>query len=213
MTASRDPDADPRPAPPGTAPTGVAIRAALPEDLGRVAELRWRWSVDEGGVDPVTEIAGYADAVVAFAAAHPGTHRCFVAERDGSVVGMAWIAYTGRPPTPDDLSRVSADVQSVYVLPGLRGSGTGSALLATLLADARDRGCRHVSVHSSTRAVPLYARAGFAVDETLRIAVLGADAAPASADVSSPPSHGVGAASAPSRTASSMQRRRAGERS
>jgi GNAT superfamily N-acetyltransferase len=64
---------------------------------------------------------------------------------------------------------VSGDVQSVYVVPELRGSGTGSRLVAALLDDARAAGSRYVRVHSSPRAIPLYARAGFAVDETHRV--------------------------------------------
>jgi GNAT superfamily N-acetyltransferase len=168
MSDARDPEPDAR-APRDAAPAWVLIRTARTGDLRRVAELRWRWSVDEGGGDPVTDIAGYADAVATFAAEHPRTHRCVVAERDGVVVGMGWIAYTDRPPTPGDLTRVGGDVQSVYVVPELRGSGTGSRLLEALLRDARDRGYGHVSVHSGDRAIPLYARAGFALDPAFRI--------------------------------------------
>jgi GNAT superfamily N-acetyltransferase len=169
--------ADPHPEPLHEAARGrhrdvageVTIRRAGAEHLPAVADLRWRWSVEEDGVAPVTDPAGYVAATAAFAAAHPATHRCFVAERDGDVVGLAWLALTDRPPTPDDLSRVSGDVQSVYVVPELRGSGTGSRLVAALLDDARAAGCRYVRVHSSPRAIPLYARAGFALDETHRV--------------------------------------------
>lgn len=171
MTDHADPHAARPPAgdTSGDAHPDITIRAARPADLPAVAELRWRWSVDEGGVTPVTDEAGYVAATAAFAEAHAGTHRCVVAERDGVVVGLTWLALTDRPPTPDDLSRVAGDVQSVYVLPELRGSGTGSRLVAALLDDARAAGCRYVRVHSSPRAIPLYARAGFAVDETYRV--------------------------------------------
>ncbi|GAA4266898.1 GNAT family N-acetyltransferase [Frondihabitans peucedani] len=147
----------------------LVIRRARSDELGAVADLRWRWSVDEAGVRPVTDPVGYRDATVAFWAAHPSSHRCFVAEHDGEIVGMAWIAYTDRPPTPNDLGRFSADVQSVYVVPELRGESAGSRLLAALIDDARGHGCQYVRVHSSARAVPLYARSGFAVDETYRV--------------------------------------------
>ncbi|QIS39806.1 GNAT family N-acetyltransferase [Clavibacter capsici] len=171
MTATADPLPDrPRDAAGSRPdPAGILIRAAGAADMPAVAELRWRWSVDEGGVAPATDPAGYVAATAAFAAAHPRSHRCHVAERDGVVVGLAWLALTDRPPTPDDLSRVAGDVQSVYVIPELRGSGTGSRLVAALLDDARATGCRYVRVHSSPRAIPLYARAGFAVDETYRV--------------------------------------------
>ncbi|RIJ53420.1 N-acetyltransferase [Clavibacter lycopersici] len=137
--------------------------------MRRVAELRWRWSVEESGTAPATDEAGYVAATAAFTEAHPDTHRCIVAEADGEVVGMGWLALTDRPPTPDDLHRVSGDVQSVYVVPSLRGSGTGARLVRALLDDARARGCRYVRVHSSARAMTLYARAGFSVDDTYRV--------------------------------------------
>jgi GNAT superfamily N-acetyltransferase len=167
MSESPTPPHDGTPSP--AAHPAVTIRPALAEDMRRVAELRWRWSVEESGTAPATDEAGYVAATAAFAAAHPDTHRCLVAESDGEVVGMAWLALTDRPPTPDDLSRVSGDVQSVYVLPALRGSGTGARLVAALLDEARARGCRYVRVHSSARAMSLYARVGFAVDETYRV--------------------------------------------
>ncbi|MFT2753954.1 N-acetyltransferase family protein [Clavibacter sp. Sh2088] len=171
MSDPVDPTADrPQDATPGGAEhPAVTIRPARAEDMERVARLRWRWSVDETGTAPATDEAGYVAATAAFAAAHARTHRCVVAEADGEVVGMGWLAITDRPPTPDDLGRVSGDVQSVYVRPTLRGSGTGARLVRALLDEARAHGCRYVRVHSSARALSLYARAGFAVDETYRV--------------------------------------------
>ncbi|RIJ43741.1 hypothetical protein DZF93_05470, partial [Clavibacter michiganensis subsp. insidiosus] len=54
----------------------VTIRPARAEDMRQVAQLRWRWSVEESGTAPVTDEAGYLAATAAFAAAHARTHRC-----------------------------------------------------------------------------------------------------------------------------------------
>jgi GNAT superfamily N-acetyltransferase len=57
------------------------------------------------------------------------------------------------------------DVQSVYVIPELRNSGAGAALLDAVLTEARRLNLEHVTVHSSDRAVRFYQRAGFQHDE------------------------------------------------
>jgi GNAT superfamily N-acetyltransferase len=140
----------------------VVIRASRPEDMPTVADLRWRWSVDEGGAAPAASPEEYRAAMTAFAAAHPDTHRCVVAERDGRVLGMAWLGLVPRPPTPDrPADRLTADVQTVYVHQELRGQGVAKRLVAALLAIADDLGVERTSVHSSVDGETLYRRLGF----------------------------------------------------
>jgi GNAT superfamily N-acetyltransferase len=140
----------------------VVIRASRPVDLPTVADLRWRWSVDEAGATPAVAAAEYRQAMVAFAGAHPETHRCVVAERDGVVLGMAWLALTARPPTPDRPGqRLTADVQTVYVHPDLRGAGVARRLVTALLDVADELGVERTSVHSSVDGETLYRRLGF----------------------------------------------------
>ena len=50
------------------------------------------------------------------------------------------------------------------VRPDRGDSGTGAALMAAVLAEARRLGLEHVTVHSSPRAVRFYERAGFGHD-------------------------------------------------
>lgn len=140
----------------------MVIRASRPDDMPAVADLRWRWSVDEGGATPGTTPESYRQAMTAFAAEHPDTHRCVVAERDGRVLGMAWLGLVGRPPTPDRPGRrVTADVQTVYVHPDLRGQGVAHRLVTALLAAADELGAERTSVHSSVEGESLYRRLGF----------------------------------------------------
>ncbi|WIB76018.1 GNAT family N-acetyltransferase [Curtobacterium sp. MCPF17_002] len=140
----------------------VVIRASRPDDMPAVADLRWRWSVDEGGATPGATQDAYRDAMTAFAAAHPETHRCVVAERDGRVLGVAWLGLVPRPPTPDrPRGRLTADVQTVYVHPELRGRGVAKRLVTALLDVADELGVERTSVHSSSEGETLYRRLGF----------------------------------------------------
>ena len=140
----------------------VVIRASRPDDMPAVADLRWRWSVDEDGRTPVQTPDEYRRAMTGFAVDHRESHRCVVAERDGVVLGMGWLALTERPPTPDRPERrVTGDVQTVYVHPDLRGRGVARRLVTALLELADDAGVERTSVHSSVDGETLYRRLGF----------------------------------------------------
>jgi len=140
----------------------LVIRASRQTDMAAVADLRWRWSVTEGGADPATTPEAYREAMTVFAVAHPETHRCVVAEHDGRVLGMAWLALVARPPTPDrPAHRLTADVQTVYVHPDLRGRGVAGRLVTALLDLADELGVERTSVHSSVAGESLYRRLGF----------------------------------------------------
>jgi GNAT superfamily N-acetyltransferase len=139
----------------------VVIRASRAEDMPTVADLRWRWRVDEDGTAPAGTPEAFREAMTTFAAAHPDTHRCVVAERDGVVVGMAWLALVARPPTPDRPERCTADVQTVYVAPEARGRGVAQRLVRAVLDLAEEAGAERTTVHSSVVGEALYRRLGF----------------------------------------------------
>ncbi|WXF89912.1 GNAT family N-acetyltransferase [Curtobacterium flaccumfaciens pv. flaccumfaciens] len=140
----------------------VVIRASRPDDMPAVADLRWRWSVDEDGRSPVQTPEEYRRAMADFAARHRESHRCVVAERDGVVLGMAWLAVHPRPPAPHvDGDRFAAELQTVYVHPELRGSGVAGRLVTALLELADELGVERTSVHSSVDGERLYRRLGF----------------------------------------------------
>jgi GNAT superfamily N-acetyltransferase len=147
--------------------TGVEVRAVTSDDLDAVAELRWRWSVGENGVSASVPHDEYVAAVARWAAENAATHSGFVAVRDGVVIGMTWVALTPRFPTPQSVDRLSADLQSVYVVPEARGDGIGSALVRAALASAAAAGAARAVVHSSRGAVPLYERHGLGSSPSL----------------------------------------------
>ncbi|MBK3577753.1 GNAT family N-acetyltransferase [Streptomyces sp. MBT65] len=138
----------------------ITIRPAEPAETGIVAGLRWRWIL-ENGHRPVTTREEFVRHFVNWAAENTGSHRCMVVVRDGVIIGMAWLAVVARVPSPRALLRASGDLQCVYVIPGERDGGIGGRLVEAVLARARDLGLERVTVHSSPRAIPAYARRGF----------------------------------------------------
>ncbi|MFI5936044.1 GNAT family N-acetyltransferase [Actinoplanes sp. NPDC051494] len=126
----------------------MLVRRGGVGDVAAHAELR--------GVGP-DEFAAYA----AWVAAHVDTHLPFVAEVDGSVVGVAWLHVAERVPGSRSMERRYGDVQAVMVREEHRGQGVGSALMVALLEAARGLGLLHVTVHSGRRAVDFYLRNGF----------------------------------------------------
>jgi GNAT superfamily N-acetyltransferase len=139
---------------------GVTARKATAADATALGELRWRWPTEERG-HTGTDQAAFVESFAAWVVDHMATHIPFVAEVDGTVVGMAWLMLAERVPAPTRRHRRTGDVQSVYVVPEQRGSGVGAVLLEAVLAEARGLGLEHVTVHSSERAVRLYERGGF----------------------------------------------------
>ena len=94
---------------------------------------------------------------------HDDSHLAFVARvAESEVVGMAWLAFVPRVPRPGTVTRRSADIQSVFVVPEQRGKRIGSALVRAASEHALRLGADHVTVHSGRKAVPLYERLGFA---------------------------------------------------
>lgn len=138
----------------------VTVRRATATDAPALARLRWRWRVEERG-EPGVDRAVFLDFFTTWVVDHLATHLPFVAEADGQLSGMAWLMLADRVPHPGSIDRRTGDVQSVYVVPELRNSRVGAALLDAVLREARDRELEHVTVHSGDRAVPFYLRRGF----------------------------------------------------
>ncbi|GAB3591498.1 hypothetical protein GCM10027446_09650 [Angustibacter peucedani] len=144
----------------------MRIEQAGPDDVRALAGLLWRHASPQERA--AQEVEAFAVDLGRWWREHGATHVAFVARSDdGDVVGAAWLALLARPPRPGASGRWSADVQSVFVEPGARGRGAGSALVTAACQHARDHGAARVTVSSSTRAVPLYTRLGFAPSDQL----------------------------------------------
>lgn len=94
-----------------------------------------------------------------------GARAWFVAERDGTVVG---VACGGELRDPDPKERA---LRSMWVDGAARGSGVADALVDAVAAWARDEGASRLSLwalETATRAHRFYARYGFRATEEVR---------------------------------------------
>ncbi len=155
----------------GSRPAGwqtgsVRISRAGGDDLAGLGRLLW---LDTVGEEPSPEsVDAFTSELERWWAGHRQSHVAFVARvAEPVIVGMAWVALLPRVPRPGATQRLSADVQSVFVLPEHRGRGIGSALVEAAAEHAAQLGALRVTVQSGRRAVPVYERLGFAPSRQL----------------------------------------------
>lgn len=139
----------------------MRISQANADDVAGLARLLWLDT--HGDEEPAQRsVDAFAADLAEWWAAHQDSHLAFVARLLGpEIVGMAWVALVPRVPRPGATRRLSADIQSVYVMVDQRGQGIGSALVETACDHAAHLGSLRVTVHSGRKAVPLYERLGF----------------------------------------------------
>jgi len=138
----------------------VRISEANADDVAGLARLLWLDTHDE---EPSQQsVDAFAADLAQWWDAHQDSHVAFVARLlRPEIVGMAWVALVPRVPRPGATGRLSADIQSVFVMPEERGQGIGSALVEAASEHATHLGSLHVTVHSGRKAVPVYERLGF----------------------------------------------------
>jgi GNAT superfamily N-acetyltransferase len=124
-----------------------------------MARLRFTWRHDESG--ETGDLATFTPAFGDWWRAHATSHVGFLAEVDRKPIGMAWLGIFERIPGPERFRRRSGMIQSVYVLPSMRGQGIGSTLINQAIQSAQDHGLAYLMVHPSARSYSVYERAGF----------------------------------------------------
>lgn len=135
-------------------------------DLAALSHLLWLLATPDEEADQTLQ--SFTVALAEWWADHDASHLAFIARcGDSEVVGMAWLALIPRVPRPGVISRRSADIQSVFVMPEHRRRGIGAALVQTASEHALLRGVGRVTVHSGGKSVPFYERLGFASSRQL----------------------------------------------
>jgi GNAT superfamily N-acetyltransferase len=138
--------------------TGVVVRVAELGDAGAIAWLRSLWS--EGEAD-----AAFAARIADWIRDEGDRRTTWLAEHDGSAVGLASLFEYRRMPRPGRPDSRWGYVGNMFVREEHRGRGIGSALLGAIVAAADERGYARLVLSPTERAVPFYARAGFVVPD------------------------------------------------
>jgi GNAT superfamily N-acetyltransferase len=101
------------------------------------------WGYDQAFLDACrTELTIRADELE--------TTALCAAEHAGALVGIAQITVDGR----------DADLQKMFVEPGMMGLGVGKALFAWAISSAKNLGARQMTIDADPGAVGFYKRMG-----------------------------------------------------
>ena len=144
------------------------VRPAAPADAADLARLRYEFRVE---LDPPVEAEGEfvrrCGKWMKKRLGPGGVWRCWVAESDRALVGTIWLQRIEKLPNPVGHSGYHGYVSSVYVQPGVRNAGIGSALISACMAQCQAEGIDAVFLWPSERSRSLYQRHGFAVRDDL----------------------------------------------
>jgi GNAT superfamily N-acetyltransferase len=146
--------------------SSVVVRAAVPRDLESLAALKEEWAGLTRAATSV-EHAEFVSCLRGWMRERGECVLCYVAELDGTLIGMAWLIIFERVPDVRNLRRRTGDIQSVFVRPGFRGAGVGRRLISGLVAAADEMGIPRVTVSANPRAASLYESHGFVATPTL----------------------------------------------
>jgi GNAT superfamily N-acetyltransferase len=136
----------------------IVIRRAGDVDVAALAALRQDWTREWGGR---ADDAGFSDRFAEWFEQETARRVTWVAEADGRAVGMVNLTVFERMPQPGRAASRWGYLANAFVLPAYRDRGIGGRLLDALLTYTDAHEFARVVLNPSTRAIPLYLRAGF----------------------------------------------------
>ncbi|MEH6545876.1 MAG: helix-turn-helix domain-containing GNAT family N-acetyltransferase [Sneathiella sp.] len=137
------------------APNVFHIRSHRPGDIGWIIHSHGKLYAEEYDFDATFE-AMVAQIAGSFLEKHdPKTEHCWIAERDGQILGSIFLVRKDAD---------TAKLRMLYVSADARGDGVGRQLVSTCLSFARQAGYKKVTLWTNdilTAAIKLYIDAGF----------------------------------------------------
>ena len=142
----------------------MVIREIHAGDIETIARMRVQM-LDEVTEDPLPwQLEG---SVRRFVWKHMQDRTCLgvVAEEDGQVIADAVIYLFETMPDEVNIRGLTAMLYNVYTLPEYRGRGIMARMLPEVIRLAREAGAVELKMTAEKKAIPLYERMGFHVNE------------------------------------------------
>ncbi len=150
---------------------GASVRRAGLDDVATLTGLREEWAEEQHG-EPLDDPA-FADVFAAWFEREHDQRLTWLAEVDGSSIGMLNMLVFTRMPKPARRTSHWGYIANVYVDASHRDAGVGRMLLDAALDHAREHDFARVVLSPSERSVPFYERAGFEPATSLLVHPLG----------------------------------------
>ena len=145
----------------------MTIRLANPADALDLAKLRYHFrSITEADSESEELFLDRCSKWMA-ERLRQTTWRCWIVEREQSILGALWLQLIDKIPNPTDEPESHGYITNVFVDEAERGQGIGSQLLETALQFCRELPVHSVILWPSEKSRPLYERNGFAVRDDL----------------------------------------------
>ena len=142
----------------------ITIREISNKDIPQLVNMRLRM-LDETTDETLPE--GLDKQIRRFIRHHmeDGTCRGVVAEHNGKVIADAVIYLFDTMPDEINILGRSAMLYNVYTLPEFRGRGIMAKMLPEVIRLAKEAGAVELKMTAAPKAIPLYERMGFHVND------------------------------------------------
>ncbi len=141
----------------------MRYRLATTLDGPALAQLRWKFYIEDHGEPPSEDLATFTASFVSFWERAIEERRWFawVAERDDVIVANVWVFLIDKVPWPLPGATSMGYLTNTYTVPEARNSGVGSELMRHVSVWAKDQRLELLIVWPSEQSAPFYERAGF----------------------------------------------------
>ena len=142
----------------------MIIRKIIPADIESIVNMRMRM-LTETTDDPMPD--GLDKQIRRFVRRHmeDGTCMGVLAEQNGQVIADAVIYIFETMPDEINMVGRTAMLYNVYTIPEFRDQGIMTKMLPVVIDLAREAGAVELKMTAATKAIPLYERMGFRVND------------------------------------------------
>ena len=145
----------------------MRIRVADRRDVDVLSVLRTEFLTELRSLEPGQLPDQFVDETRRFfsRAINDGTIVSWLAEEDGTAIGLVSVLLQNAPPRPDDCRAFEGLIINMFVRQGERGRGIGGSLLQSCLASGPDYGIRKFNLYATEAGRPLYLKEGFSAPD------------------------------------------------